>query len=437
MDLNSEILNLFQNQNFDKKDLLLIFLLAHVCTLQDPTPNTFLYNLYKLYKMDIINLPNNLITDNLMHHHILPNDNNIINNVLDTISASTNDIMYNNLINNFILSKYNREFEELSKLGEGGFGKVYLVKNKLDNELYAIKKISYKYKTLNNINLDFIINEVKTIAKLDHPNINRYYTAWLEPTWLYNYIGNNTNIDDDLYTYSSSDLSNESATDNSSNNISESNRLIEYNNTYNIVYYVTLYIQLSYCNNDTLSVYLLNRKSIDIDINYIIFSQILSGINYIHKKNIIHRDLKPSNLFINDNLQIKIGDFGLSKDLSSILDINQTLSTGVGTNMYSSPEQLNNNLYNQKTDMYSLGLILLELFIEYNTELEKIKIFEQAKKNPCILPNDIQDKYPQIYDIITNLLSYDPDLRFDCHYLLSLYIFSNTYLYDLIIKLKE
>lgn len=375
--MEEQLNNIFNNKEINKKDILIIILLAQICTTYDPTPNTFLYNLNKLIQLGLINIPNMI--------KYISDETNISKTILN---QNTNI----NIFKNIILSKYKRDFIEIRNIGYGGFGDVYLVQNKLDNNYYAIKQVHYKYNNLNDINLEYIINEIKILSKLDHPNINRYYTSWIEPTWLYNYVNNNTLL----------------LTDNIN---------FEFNNFSHII----LYIQLQYCNNNTLNEYLINRQKIDININYIIFYQILNGINYIHDKNIIHRDLKPSNIFIDDELSIKIGDFGLSKDITEQIKENEIkFSIGVGTNMYSSPEQLTNNIYNKKTDMYSLGLILLELFINYNTEFEKIKIFEKARLNPPIIPQHIKKKYKNIYKIIINLLSYDYNIRYDTKNLLNL-----------------
>jgi serine/threonine protein kinase len=413
MDVNYHLSNILNDKTLDQKDIIIILLLAHTCTIHDPTPNTFIYNLCKLHKLGILNISDDIqaLTNNFNNtqNTQLLETNEIVESVITCIEKEN---INNNIFNDLTFSKYIREFIELSKLGDGGFGDVYLSKNILDNTMYAIKKINYRYESHQNINLDLIIQEVQILAKLDHPNINRYYTSWLEPTWLYEYVDTINHTQQITY-----------------NDTTYNNRLNEYN--------ITLYIQLAYCDNNTLHKYLIERKEIDIDLNYIIFSQILSGINYIHKKNIIHRDLKPSNIFLNENLQIKIGDFGLSKDISMVLDNTYNHSSGIGTNMYSSPEQLNDNIYTYKTDLYSIGLILLELFINYNTEYEKILVFEKARQNPPVLPTNIKDMYPDIYDIILNLLSHNPEERYNIEYLLSFYKFTNNYLYNRILELKN
>jgi serine/threonine protein kinase len=71
----------------------------------------------------------------------------------------------------FVLS----DFEELAKIGKGGFGAVWKVRNKLDGRVYAIKKIQLRKKFVKKLTL-----EVKTLSRLDHKNVVRYYNAWIE-----------------------------------------------------------------------------------------------------------------------------------------------------------------------------------------------------------------------------------------------------------------
>lgn len=77
------------------------------------------------------------------------------------------------------LPRYSSEYDEIKKLGKGSFGQVYLSRYFLDNNQYAIKKISIKNKSI--YNLKKIINEIDIISKLEHTNIVRYYFSWAEP----------------------------------------------------------------------------------------------------------------------------------------------------------------------------------------------------------------------------------------------------------------
>lgn len=76
-------------------------------------------------------------------------------------------------------SRYHREFTELGFIAGGGFGKVYRARNNLDGGVYAVKKITIRSTTINNVLVH--LAEVKTLASLNHINIVPYKAAWLEP----------------------------------------------------------------------------------------------------------------------------------------------------------------------------------------------------------------------------------------------------------------
>ncbi len=88
-----------------------------------------------------------------------------------------------------------------------------------------------------------------------------------------------------------------------------------------------------------------------------VFIEILKGIKSLHDKNIIHRDIKPSNIIITSESNIKIIDFGLSKELG---DTEKTSSIGemIGSPKYMSPEQIRGVTLDRASDIYQLGLIL-------------------------------------------------------------------------------
>lgn len=81
-------------------------------------------------------------------------------------------------------ARFRSEFEEMQALGKGGFGSVFRCRNNLDGREYALKKVSIRRKREDDAafqqRLQRFLREVKILAVLDHPNIVRYYTAWLE-----------------------------------------------------------------------------------------------------------------------------------------------------------------------------------------------------------------------------------------------------------------
>jgi serine/threonine protein kinase len=86
----------------------------------------------------------------------------------------------------FDSTRYGRSFQELGLLGKGGYGKVYHVKHTLDKSEYAVKKVPLNASRVARIRergqaeLDILLAEVVALAKMDHPNIVRYYSGWLE-----------------------------------------------------------------------------------------------------------------------------------------------------------------------------------------------------------------------------------------------------------------
>jgi serine/threonine protein kinase len=121
-----------------------------------------------------------------------------------------------------------------------------------------------------------------------------------------------------------------------------------------------------------------------------IVKQIAKGLNYLHDYGIIHRDLKPQNILIKDyppHIVLKIGDFGLSK----VMGRNETTSDCLGTIYFSSPEVIMNKRYNNKIDVWSLGVILyILLFGEVPFNDNKVNQSDIAKKictAELIIPN--------------------------------------------------
>ncbi len=123
---------------------------------------------------------------------------------------------------------------------------------------------------------------------------------------------------------------------------------------------------------------------------------ILEGLAYIHQKKIIHRDLKPANIFLTENNKVKIGDFGLA--IAEDRSVNVSLDSAgfdplsdktkaVGTGFYRAPEQLKSHKYNEKADIYSLGIIMFELFYQFRTAMERADVLKDITANHQ-LPKD-------------------------------------------------
>ena len=516
-------------------------------------------------------------------------------------------------------SRYEREFQQLRLINAGAFGQVFhVVRRELDGYEYAVKKITFNATGYTNDSIERVIREVQCLAAVnDHPNTVRYYTSWLEPTWMLSGTTNTTgattksdkatrkelrkqllqieqaavattnNADNnssfDTYTslqpataseeespsWSSASSSSSSRcydydnNDNSDddNNISDGNNLSTswesyhshslekwtdvYDDSYNHTntkeslssasvvagkrrrkqrssspknsvsaktkttkyqYQISLYIQMELCHPMTLQDWILERNKVVPDSNHQerigpamnIFQQICNGLAHIHKTKVIHRDLKPANVFVSaDGKTVKIGDFGLSKQLNDIAtntntnsnsnnssrsspsatttataaenevggktkespspqknsyrDINDAttitennitndnaivsavrqpygmttsstqmlvkytnrtlvlsdddaadgsvknpplLTAGVGTATYAAPEQVRSKIYDTSVDIFSLGLILLELVSCFETDHERLHNLQQCRYKR--VPEWITSKYPDI-----------------------------------------
>lgn len=175
-----------------------------------------------------------------------------------------------------------------------------------------------------------------------------------------------------------------------------------------------------------------------------IFLQITEGLAHIHSKGIIHRDLKPANFFaaLDSNTEeefpcFRIGDFGLSKmlldanggkafhpevnglgrdksagniDHSNALAVPLEAHTvGIGTASYASPEQVTSSTYGPPADIFSMGLILLELFSTINSLHERAKVFGDSRRG--VLPDHLCKEFPEISSIVADCTHDSPAKR--------------------------
>ncbi|XP_042377153.1 G-type lectin S-receptor-like serine/threonine-protein kinase RKS1 isoform X2 [Zingiber officinale] len=196
-------------------------------------------------------------------------------------------------------------FSNRNKLGEGGFGTVY--KGTLENgEHVAVKRLSKS----SGQGLDELKNEVFLVAKLQHRNLVRLLGCCLdseEKLLIYNYLAN-TSLDKFLF-------------DNS------------------------------------------KRKQLDWARRFKIIEGISRGLLYLHEDSplkIIHRDLKASNILLDANMDPKISDFGLAK-LFGVDETQGNTRRIAGTFGYMAPEYALHGLFSVKSDVYSYGVLVLEI----------------------------------------------------------------------------
>lgn len=166
-----------------------------------------------------------------------------------------------------------------------------------------------------------------------------------------------------------------------------------FTNEFGVTEYV---IVMEYFQGKTLRNYL--KTVNDLDVLVEIFVKILHGVKELHetiigKGGIIHRDLKPDNIMIDDNLNVKIIDYGLSK----IVDFSSITSTGtqIGSPIYMSPEQLKDSKHiDYRADIYALGVILYEMLTK-NIPYKASTLPELLLKilnEPIVPPRQYNDK---------------------------------------------
>lgn len=242
-------------------------------------------------------------------------------------------------------------FEEA--LGSGSFGAVYRVSK--ENNVYAAKVLSETY----------ILEEFKN----EQNRITR------EINVLKNVKGENLiKYQEDFY----------------------------FKNEFGIMEYV---IVMEYFPGRTLRSFL--RNDVELETLIRIFVNVLYGVRDLHNtiienEGIIHRDLKPDNIMIDDNLNVKIIDYGLSK----IIDFSSITSTGtqIGSPLYMSPEQLKDSKHiDYRADIYALGIILYEMLTK-NIPYKASTLPELLMKilnDPIIPPKQYN---PSISDGLENII---------------------------------
>ncbi|XP_063976876.1 eIF-2-alpha kinase GCN2 isoform X2 [Diachasmimorpha longicaudata] len=193
-----------------------------------------------------------------------------------------------------------------------------------------------------------------------------------------------------------------------------------------------MYIQMEFCEKSTLRTAIDNSLFEDEERVWRLFREIVEGIVHIHQQGMIHRDLKPVNIFLDSNDHVKIGDFGLAtidtrtpserkfpaveKPTSFEADEPSSMTGEVGTELYTAPElnaKTAKAIYNQKVDMYSLGIILFEMCcVPLSTGMERVKVLSDVRSKDIVLPQNFVDNVKgNVVNLLRWLLNHDPSQR--------------------------
>jgi len=168
-----------------------------------------------------------------------------------------------------------------------------------------------------------------------------------------------------------------------------------------------VYIVLELCRKRSLMELHKRRKAITEPETRYFLHQILLGCLYLHDNKIIHRDLKLGNVFLNDNMEVKIGDFGLATKVDYDGERKRTLC---GTPNYIAPEVLGKKGHSYEVDVWSLGCILYTLLVgkpPFETQTLK-DTYTRIKKNEYHIPSRVG---PLAKNLIQRLLQHEPAKR--------------------------
>src|SRR5438874_8554140 len=120
----------------------------------------------------------------------------------------------------------------------------------------------------------------------------------------------------------------------------------------------TYYIAMEYLEGRTLKELILSRGPTPIPVAIDYTRQILAALSFAHRNGIVHRDIKPHNVLVGPDGRLKVTDFGIARSGTS-----QMTEAGsiIGTAQYLSPEQARGTAVDQRSDLYSVGIVLYEM----------------------------------------------------------------------------
>ena len=243
------------------------------------------------------------------------------------------------------------------KIGKGGYGKLYLARNIIDNKEYAIKNISKgKIKEVK-INTSIIKREIDIHIRITHPHIIK----------LFSYL-------EDRHNY---------------------------------------YLAMEYAQKGNLYKLIQEKRGMNENEAFNYFIQVVSAIHFLHMNGYAHRDIKPENILLDENYQVKLCDFGWCVNVSKGERI-----TFCGTYEYMAPEMINDEFYDMGIDIWSLGVLLYEMIHGYSpfrahyflkdAKSAMKEIFMNIKSNNYVIERNISK---ECIDLIDKLLTIDPKKR--------------------------
>lgn len=240
------------------------------------------------------------------------------------------------------------DFEIGRPLGKGKFGNVYLAREKKSKFIIALKVMFKSQLQSHNVEHQ-LQREIEIQSHLRHPHILR----------LYGYFHDEARV----------------------------------------------YLILEYAPKGELYQHLTKEKMFDDKQSASYIYQVCDALKYCHSKKVIHRDIKPENILISANGMLKIADFGWSVHAPS-----SRRATMCGTMDYLPPEMLENSVYDEKVDLWAIGILIYEFLVgrppfEANSTSAT---YERIRRVDLRFPAHVSD---DAKDLISRLLRKDPKQR--------------------------
>lgn len=247
-------------------------------------------------------------------------------------------------------------YEILKEIGEGGMATVYKARCKLLNRYVAVKVLKNEYSR----DLEFVKRfraEAQSAASLTHPNIVSVYD-----------VGEENGIN---------------------------------------------YIVMELLEGDTLKDEIEKKGKLPSDVVLKYASQIASALEAAHNSKIVHRDIKPQNIVLTSNNIAKVTDFGIAKMSSK--DTITSASSTMGSVHYFSPEHAKGCYTDEKSDIYSLGVVMYEMAtgkLPFNADTPVTVALKQIQEEP-VPPKDVEPSVSlALNDIILKAMAKKPSDRY-------------------------
>lgn len=246
-------------------------------------------------------------------------------------------------------------YATIKKLGEGGYGKALLVRNKDDKHLYVMKQV--KVSNLSAKDKHAALHEATLLSAFNSPYIVKFTESFEEKG--------------------------------------------------------VLYIVMEYADGGDLCQMMERRKRskkyfTEDEVLYY-FIQISMALKYLHDRKVLHRDIKAQNVFLMKTGQVKLGDFGIAKVLQNTMAL---AMSQIGTPYYLSPEICNNRKYNSKTDIWSLGCMLYEMCtFTHPFDAKDVKSLMKRIIQAKYVPISSSRYSPELQALLSRLLNKNPNER--------------------------